>query len=106
MATNLKKHGQLREFEKLSESQGNLIFLRKTCKTQGKCKICGIIANKNVSHQIFSLELLRETMENSLREFSLSKLWPPRIEMGSLPVPPTEENPAPLGFFLYFVKTV
>ena len=87
------------------KTRENFNFWRKPWKTQGKCKgICGIIANKNVSEQIFSLELLREkienTLENSLREFSLSKMWPLWIEMGSLPVPPTKENPAPLGFFL------
>ena len=46
------KPGKLREFEKLSKSQGKLreifIFCGKTWKTQGKCKICHIIVNKNV----------------------------------------------------------
>ena len=55
------KYGKLREFEKLSESQGklgktqgNLNFLSKTWKTQGKCKVCGVISNKNLRNR-FSL---------------------------------------------------
>ena len=50
------KPGKLREFEKLSKSQGKLretwIFVEKTWKTQGKCGICGIIANENVFQRI------------------------------------------------------
>ena len=42
------KPGKLREFEKLLKSQGIFYFCRKTWKTQGKCKICHIIVNKNV----------------------------------------------------------
>ena len=46
------KPGKLRESEKLSKFQGKLreilIFIEKTWKTQGKCRICGIIADENV----------------------------------------------------------
>ena len=47
------KPGELREFEKLSKCQGKLreilIFVeKKNKKTQGKCKMCDIIANKTV----------------------------------------------------------
>ena len=45
------KPGKLREFEQLLKSQGklrNLLFLQKTWKAQGKCKICHIIVNENV----------------------------------------------------------
>ena len=47
------KPGRLREFEKLSKSQGNLNLCRKTWKTQGKWKVCNIIATENVFHRIF-----------------------------------------------------
>ena len=47
------KPGKLREFEKLSKSQGNLNFCRKTWKTQGKCKIFGMFTNEKVSQPIF-----------------------------------------------------
>ena len=51
------KPGKLREFEKLSKSQGNLreisTFVEKTWKTQEKFKICDIIVNENV-FQVFS----------------------------------------------------
>ena len=50
------KHGKLRESEKLSKSRGRLkeilIFMEKTWKTQGKCGICGIIADENVLQRI------------------------------------------------------
>ena len=46
------KPGKLREFEKLSKSQGKLreifYFCGKTWKTQGKCKICDIVVNGSV----------------------------------------------------------
>ena len=57
--TNLKnmENLKLREFENLSKSQGELRenwnFCRKTWKTQGKCKVCEIIANENVFRIIF-----------------------------------------------------
>ena len=58
------KLGKLREFEKLSKSKGKLreiwTFVEKTWKTQGKWKICDMIANKNALIGFFSLELLRE----------------------------------------------
>ena len=44
------KPGKLKEFEKLSESQGNLNFCRKAWKIQGKCKVCHIIANYFLTH--------------------------------------------------------
>ena len=51
------KPGKLREFEKLLKSQRKLreifYFCRKTWKTQGKCKICHIIVNKNVFQGTF-----------------------------------------------------
>ena len=46
------KPGNLSEFEKLSTTQGHLIFIEKTWKTQGKRKICGIIADENVFQRI------------------------------------------------------
>ena len=64
------KPGKLREFEKLSKSQGKLreirIFVGKTWKTQGKRKICNILGNENVFQRIFHLKLLREKFENTL----------------------------------------
>ena len=42
------------------------IFVGKTRKTQGKRKICDILANKNVFERIFHLKLLREKIENAL----------------------------------------
>ena len=61
---NMEKRGKLREFEKLSKSHGKLreiwTFVKKTWKTQGKWKICDMIANKNALIEFFSLELLRE----------------------------------------------
>ena len=64
------KLGKRREFEKLSKSQGKLreikIFVGKTRKTQGKHKICDILANENVFERIFHLKLLREKFENTL----------------------------------------
>ena len=69
------KHGkpeQLREFEKLLKSQGNLreIFYlcRKTWKTQRKCKVCHIIVNENAFQGIL-LVFLREKFENTLEIF-------------------------------------
>ena len=59
VATNVEtwKPGNFREFEKLSKSQGNLkeiwIYVGKTWKTQGKWKICDMIAHKNAFHRIF-----------------------------------------------------
>ena len=50
------KHGKLREFEKLSKSQGKLGEISgfvETWKAQGKCKQCDIIANENVFQRIF-----------------------------------------------------
>ena len=51
------RHGKLREFEKFvqisGKTQGNLLFLQKTWKTQGKCKICNIIVNENVFQGTF-----------------------------------------------------
>ena len=55
--------------------------MEKTRKTQGKLKICDMIANKNVLIEFFSLELLRGKVKISwktqgkLREFSFSKMW-------------------------------
>ena len=48
--------GKLREID---------MFARKTRKSRGKCKICGIIANK-LFKRIFSPELLGEKFENAL----------------------------------------
>ena len=66
------KPGKHWEFEKLSESQGQLRenseksqFLKKTWKLRENVR-CGINANKNLSQQIFSLELLRKKLENTL----------------------------------------
>ena len=62
------KPGKLREFEKLSKSQGKLrkiwTFVEKTWKTQGKWKICDMIANKNAFHRIFLSWKLRENSGN------------------------------------------
>ena len=49
---NLKNCQNLRE--NLEKTQGNLNFWRKTWKTQGKCNLCGVIANKNLCNR-FSL---------------------------------------------------
>ena len=59
------------------------IFVGKTRKTQGKRKICDILANKNVFERIFHLKLLREKLkmpwksQGKLKEFSFSKVGPP-----------------------------
>ena len=52
------KPGKLREFEKLSESQGNVNFCRKAWSSQRKCKICVIMAygNKCISANFFLLD--------------------------------------------------
>ena len=75
------KPGKLREFKKLSKSQGNLNFYRKNWKTQGKCKIFGIIVDETVFHRIqnYSGKHLKMTWKSQgkLREFSYSKMWPP-----------------------------
>ena len=46
------KPGKLREFQKLSKSQGKLreiwIFIKRNWKTRGKHRTCGIIAEENV----------------------------------------------------------
>ena len=63
MATNLENmenSGISKTGQNLRENSGKSQFLKKNLETQGKCKICGIIANKNLLQQIFSLELLRE----------------------------------------------
>ena len=49
---NLKNCQNLRE--NLEKTQGNLNFRSKTWKTQGKCKVCGVIGNKNLRNR-FSL---------------------------------------------------
>ena len=47
------KPGKLKEFEKLSKSQGNLNFCRKNLENSGKMKLYDMIANKNAFHRIF-----------------------------------------------------
>ena len=70
--------------------------------------MCGINANKNLSQQIFSLELLREKFENTLEISektegilskcgSLSKYCHPESRWGPCQSPSTRENPVPLG---------
>ena len=61
------KPGKLREFEKLSKSQGNLNFCRKNLENSGKMKLCDMIANKMHSIEFSSLELLREKFKNALK---------------------------------------
>ena len=61
------KPGKLREFEKLSKTQGNLSFFCTTAwKIQGKCKTYDIMAMKMYSRDASFPELLREKFENSL----------------------------------------
>ena len=60
----MENSGNLKYCHHLRENSGKFQFLKKNLENSGK--ICGIIANKNVSQQIFSLELLREKFENTL----------------------------------------
>ena len=79
--------GKLREFEKLSKSQGKLreilIFVEKPGKLRENEKGVTYLPPKMYSIEFFSLELLREKFGNTLeisgklREFSLTKMWPP-----------------------------
>ena len=52
---NLENSGNLKNRQNLRENSGKFEFLKKNWKTQGKCKICSIITNKNVLQQIFRL---------------------------------------------------
>ena len=54
---NLESSGNLKNCQNLREIW---TFVEKTWKTQGKWKICDIIANKNALIEFFSLELLQE----------------------------------------------
>ena len=67
---NMENSGNLKNCQNLRENLAKTgeisIFGRKTWKTQGKCKIYAITANKNLSQQMFSIELLREKFENTL----------------------------------------
>ena len=60
------KPGKLREFEKLSKTQGNLNFHRKTWKTHGKLRILGIIADENVFQRINLSRIAQGKFENDL----------------------------------------
>ena len=102
---NLKNCQNLRE--NLAKTRGNLNFWRKAWKTQGKCKICAIIANKNLSQQIFSIELLREKFENTLEiSGNLVSQNVATLNQDGVPASPYQGKPCPLRFFLCCVKTV
>ena len=74
------KPGKLREFEKSSKSQEKLreilTFVEKTWKTQGKRRICDIIANKMHSSNFSLLSCSGKSLKSpgKLREFSFSKM--------------------------------
>ena len=109
VATNLENIGNLKNFQNFKGKLREIsIFEEKPAKLRENIKICGINANKNLSQQIFSLELLREKFENTLEISektegilskcgSLSKMATLNQD-GPLPVPLTGENPVSLGF--------
>ena len=112
------KYGKLREFEKLSESQGNLEktqgnlnFWSKTWKTQGKCKVCGVITNKNLCNRFSLLSCSGKiwkypgNLRGKLRKFGLSKCDHPEKRWGSCQSSLPGKT-LPLRFFLCCVKTV
>ena len=86
------KPGKLRESEKLSKSQGKLreiwTFAEKIWKTQGKWKICDMIADKNaLTEFFFSWVALGKSLKypRKLREFGFSKMWSP-CDMSKIPL--------------------
>ena len=75
---NLVNSGNLKNCQNLGKTQGNLNFCRKT---QGKCKMFGIITNEkypNFSLSYCSGKKLKMPWKSQgkLREFSFSKTWP------------------------------
>ena len=55
---NLENSGNFKNCQNIRENSGKFLFffLRKTWKTKGKCKICGISPNENLFQRFFSLE--------------------------------------------------
>ena len=98
---NLKNCQNLRE--NLEKTQGVLNFWSKTWKTQGKCKLCGVIPNKNLRNRFSLLSCSGKiwkypgNLRGKLREFSLSKCGHPEKRWGSCQSP-YQGKPCPLGF--------
>ena len=112
---NMENSGNLKNCQNLRENsektQGNLNFWSETWKTQGKCNVCGIIANKNLCNRFSLLSCSGKiwkypgNLRGKLREFSLSKCGHPEKRWGSCQSPLPGKT-LPLRFFLCCVKTV